>query len=86
MIQFKAKYNTLPRKLASAIAHNINNSDISITCVGAEAVNNTIKALICAEEFTRNRYYHLKFKFYQLEDVDDDGKPYNYIKVVVSKE
>lgn len=86
MIQFKAKFDTLPKKLASAIAHNIDNNDIAVTCVGAEAVNNTVKALIVAEEFTRNRRYNLKFKFHQLQDVSDDGKTYNYIKIVVSKD
>ena len=42
MIYFKSKQTTEPSKLASAIAHNIKNSDIEIKCLGPQAVNAAI--------------------------------------------
>lgn len=86
MIQFKSKRDTIPSKLASAIAHNITNSDIEISCLGAEAVNATVKGLVIAKKFTQNENFKLNFDFVTLEATDDEGKPYNYIKVIVSKE
>lgn len=85
MIQFKAKTDTVPSKLASAIAHNITNSDIEISCLGAEAVNASIKALVIAKKFTQNKNFNLKFDFFQLEGTDENNRIYNFIKIVVSK-
>lgn len=86
MIQFKSKQDTNPSKLASAIAHNIANSDIEISCLGPQAVNATIKGLVIAKKYTQNENFKLKFDFFQIEETDEEGKPFNVIKVEVSKE
>lgn len=86
MIQFKSKRDTIPSKLASAIAHNIMNSDIEISCLGPEAVNATVKGLVIAKKFVQNENFKLKFDFVTLEATGDEGEPYNYIKAIVSKE
>lgn len=86
MIQFKSKQDTNPSKLASAIAHNIANSSIEISCLGPQAVNATIKALVIAKKYTQNESFKLHFDFYSLEELDEEGKPFNVIKVEVSKE
>lgn len=86
MITFKSKKDTIPSKLASAIAHNVGNSDIEILCLGPEAVNAAIKGLVIAKKFTQNEPYKLKFDFYTMEETDEEGKTFNVIKAIVSKE
>lgn len=85
MILFKSKHDTIPSKLASAIAYNIENSDIEISCIGTDAVNATIKGLIIAKKFTQNCPYALAFDFYSVEELGEDGETFNVIKAVVSK-
>ena len=86
MIQFKSKADTDPSKLASAIAHNIQNSDIEVSCLGPSAVNATIKALVIAKKYTQNENFKLRFDFFSLEETDDEGNLFNVIKVEVSKQ
>lgn len=86
MIQFKSKQDTNPSKLASAIAHNIANSDIEVSCLGPQAVNATIKALVIAKKYTQNENFKLHFDFYQIEEVGEDGQPFNVIKAEITKE
>lgn len=85
MIYFKSKQDTDPSKLASAIAHNITNSDIEISCLGSQAVNATIKGLVIAKKYVQNEPFTLTFDFYSLEESNDKGEVLNVIKVVVSK-
>jgi len=85
MLLFKAKQDTEPSKLASAIAHNIANSDIQISCLGPQAVNATIKGLIIAKKYIQNQPFNLVFDFFSLVEVDDEGTELNVIKVNVSK-
>lgn len=85
MIQFKSKADTNPSKLASAIAHNIANSDIEISCLGPEAVNATIKGLIIAKKYTQNEDFKLNFDFFSIEQTDEEGRVCNVIKAEVSK-
>ena len=85
MIYFKSKQGTDPSKLASAIAHNITNSDIEVSCLGSQAVNATIKGLIIAKKYIQNEPFNLTFDFYSLEESDPNGEILNVIKVVISK-
>ena len=85
MLIFKAKQTTNPSKLASAIAHNIGNSDITIDCLGAQAVNATAKGLIIAKKYIQNEPYTLTFDLFSLEEVDSEGVTINIIQFVVSK-
>lgn len=85
MIYFKSKQTTEPSKLASAIAHNIANSDITISCVGPQAVNATIKGLIIAKRFIQNESYKLTFDFFSVEETDENGEVLNLVQAVVSK-
>lgn len=84
MIFFKSKRTTEPSKLASAIAHNIANSDITVSCLGPEAVNAAIKGLIIAKKFTQNEPFSLTFDFFTVEETDDNGDTINIVQVVVS--
>lgn len=88
MIQFKTKSDTNPSKLASAIAHNIEHSDIEISCLGPSAVNAAVKGLIIAKKYTQNRDFKLKFDFFSINETDseDEERELNVIKVKVSKE
>lgn len=86
MIQFKAGKTTNPSKLASAIAHNIKNSDITIGCAGNDAVNNTVKALIVAKMYIQNEDFTLKFDFESSQEVDVNEEAFSIVKVIVSKE
>lgn len=86
MIYFKSKQTTEPSKLASAIAHNIKNSDIEIKCLGPQAVNAAIKGLIIAKKYTQNEPFNLVFDFFSVEESDDEGNILNVIQVRVSKE
>lgn len=86
MIQFKAKSDTNPSKLASAIAHNIANSDIEIACAGSNAVNAAIKGLIIAKKYTQNEDFKLHFDFFSIQEQGEDGQEFSITKVEVSKE
>lgn len=85
MIYFKSKQTTEPSKLASAIAHNIANSDITISCLGTQAVNATIKGIIIAKKFVQNEPFKLTFDFFTVEETDENGDVLNIIQTVVSK-
>ena len=85
MLIFKAKQTTNPSKLASAIAHNIGTSDITIDCLGPQAVNATAKGLIIAKKYTQNEPFNLTFDLFSLEEVDSEGITINVIQFVVSK-
>lgn len=86
MIQFRAKSDTNPSKLASAIAHNISNSDIEISCAGSNAVNAAVKGLIIAKKYTQNEDFKLKFDFFSINETGEDGQEFSITKVEVSKE
>lgn len=86
IIEFKSKQTTDPSKLASAIAHNIVNADIRISCLGPQAVNAAIKALIIAKKYIQNENYNLIFDFFSVDEVGrEDGVALNVIQVIVSK-
>jgi stage V sporulation protein SpoVS len=85
MLIFKAKQTTNPSKLASAIAHNIANSDITVDCLGPQAVNAAAKGLIIAKKYIQNEPYTLTFDLFSLEEVDSEGITINVIQFVVSK-
>lgn len=86
IIEFKSKQGTNPSKLASAIAHNIANADIRISCLGPQAVNAAIKALVIAKRYIQNENYNLVFDFFSIDEVGaEDGITLNVIQVVVSK-
>lgn len=86
MIQFKAKATTNPGKLASAIAYNIKNADIEVSCAGASAVNSAIKALIIAKKYTQNEEFTLGFDFLSIQEINPETEEeFNTIKVIVSK-
>lgn len=86
MIYFKSKQTTEPSKLASAIAHNITNSDITVSCLGPQAVNACIKGLIIAKKYTQNEPFNLKFDFFSVEETDQDENILNVVQAVISKE
>lgn len=86
MIYFKSKQSTDPGKLASAIAHNIKNSDITISCVGPQAVNAAVKGLIITKKFIQNEPFTLSFDFFAVDETDEEGRLLNLIQVVISKE
>ena len=85
MFIFKAKQTTNPSKLASAIAHNIGHSDITVDCLGPQAVNATAKGLIIAKKYIQNEPFTLAFDLFSLEEVDADGITINIIQFVISK-
>lgn len=85
MLTFKTKSDTIPSKLASAIAHNIENSDIEILSLGDGALSKTVKGLVIAKEFIKNAPFKLEFDFFTLTETDDEGKDIVTIKTVVSK-
>jgi len=85
IIDFKAKQETDPSKLASAIAHNIANADIRVSCLGPQAVNATIKALIIAKKYTQNEPFTLIFDFFSVNETDSEGVTLNVVQAVISK-
>lgn len=86
IIEFKSKQATNPSKLASAIAHNIANADIRISCLGPQAVNAAIKALVIAKRYIQNENYNLIFDFFSVDEVGaEDGITLNIIQIIVSK-
>ena len=86
IIEFKSMQTTNPSKLASAIAHNIANADIRISCLGPGAVNAAIKALIIAKRYIQNENFNLIFDFFSVDEVGaTDGATLNVIQVIVSK-
>lgn len=86
IIEFKSKQTTDPSKLASAIAHNIANADIRISCLGAQAVNASIKALVIAKRYLQNENFILVFDFFSVNEVGaEDGTTLNVIQIIVSK-
>ncbi len=86
IIDFKSKQDTNPSKLASAIAHNIGRADVRISCLGPEAVNATIKALIIAKKYTQNEDFTLIFDFFSIMETDQQApeNSLNVIQVLVS--
>lgn len=86
MIYFKSKHDTEPSKLASAIAHNIEHSDIEISCMGVQAVNATVKALVVAKKFIQNKDFNLKFDFFLVEEENEQGELLKIVVTHVSKE
>ena len=86
IIEFKSKQTTDPSKLSSAIAHNINNADIRISCLGAQAVNAAVKALVIAKRYIQNENFNLIFDFFAVEEVGaEDGVALTVIQIIVSK-
>lgn len=86
IIDFKSKQDTNPSKLASAIAHNVGRADIRISCLGCQAVNAAVKALIIAKKYTQNEDFLLTFDFFSLQETDplNDGGSINVIQIIVS--
>ena len=86
IIEFKSKQTTDPSKLASAIAHNIVNADIRVSCLGPQAVNAAIKALVIAKRYIQNENFTLTFDFFSVDEVGaEDGSTLNVIQVIISK-
>lgn len=85
VIDFKSKQATNPSKLASAIAHNIANADIRVSCLGPQAVSVAIKALIIAKKYVQNEQFKLIFDFYSVDETDSEGVVLNIIQVLISK-
>jgi stage V sporulation protein SpoVS len=84
MISFKTKQETNPSKLGSAIAYNIKNSDIEVSCTGPNAVNAAIKGCIIAKKYTLNEPFRLTFDLDSEQETDAEGKPFTVVKVIIS--
>lgn len=81
IIDFRSKQDTNPSKLASAIAHNIGMADVRISCLGSEAVNATITALIIAKKYTQNENFLLTFDFFSVQETDPRNSEQGTINV-----
>lgn len=84
MIQYKAKKDTNPSKLASAIAHHVGQSDIEITGMGEGAVNAMVKAFVIAKKYTQNEDFKLSFDFDITNPKDEEDNELTVIHAYVS--